>query len=186
MAANLDLLNSQLKTKVITLVARCHQRGFEMRPNNGLRDPFEQAKLWRQSRSIEEITNKINELKAQSTIFLAEYLSLVGPQHGERNQRTPRFSWHQWGEALDCFWLLDGKSEWSTKKLVDGQNAYHVYADEAESLGLTAGGHWKKFKDWPHVQFRPEIAPVQRSRSLRSMPSWKSDLVINPSSYVKR
>ena len=40
MAANLDLLNPQLKAKVITLVARCANRGFEMRPNNGLRDPF--------------------------------------------------------------------------------------------------------------------------------------------------
>lgn len=160
MAANLDLLNPQLKTKVTTLVARCHQRGFEMRPNNGLRDPFEQAKLWRQSRSTEEITQKINEFNAQGANFLAECLRSVGPQHGGHvTNAPPGFSWHQWGEALDCFWVLDGKAEWSTKKLVGGQNAYHVYADEAESLGLTVGGHWKKFKDWPHLQLRPESSP---------------------------
>jgi peptidoglycan L-alanyl-D-glutamate endopeptidase CwlK len=29
-----------------------------------------------------------------------------------------------------------------------------VYAEEAESLGLTAGGKWLGFKDWPHVQLR--------------------------------
>ena len=58
MAANLDLLNPELKAKAITLIARCATRGFVMRANNGLRDPFEQAKLWRQSRSIEEITKR--------------------------------------------------------------------------------------------------------------------------------
>lgn len=160
MAANLDLLNTELKTRIVNLIARCNKRGFEMRPNNGLRNPFEQAKLWRQSRSLEEITQKIDEFKAQGAIFLAECLRSVGPQHGDHvTNAPPGFSWHQWGEAVDCFWLLDGKAEWSTKKLIDGQNAYHAYADEAEALGLTAGGHWKKFKDWPHVQLRPENNP---------------------------
>ena len=160
MAANLDLLNPLLKSKVIALVAQCREKGFEMRPNNGLRDPFEQAKLWRQSRSIEEITEKINEFNTQGALFLAECLSSVGPQHGAHvTNAPPGLSWHQWGESLDCFWLLDGKAEWSTKKLVDGKNAYKVYADEAESLGLISGGHWRQFKDWPHVQLRAESSP---------------------------
>jgi len=163
LAANLDLLDPQLKAKVISLVTKCAQKGFEMRPSNGLRDPFEQAKLWRQSRSIEEITKKITAFNAQGADFLAECLRSVGPQHGAHvTDAPPGFSWHQWGEALDSFWLLDGKAEWSTKKLVRGQNAYHVYADEAESLGLTAGGHWKKLKDWPHVQLRPEQSPATK------------------------
>jgi peptidoglycan LD-endopeptidase CwlK len=161
MAANLDLLNPQLKAKVNTLIARCAQRGFEMRPNNGLRDPFEQAKLWRQSRSIEEIRRKMDEFSAQGATFLVECLRSVGPQHGDHvTDAPPGFSWHQWGEALDSFWLLDGKAEWSTKKLVGGLNAYHVYADEAAALGLTAGGHWKKFKDWPHVQLPLDSSPL--------------------------
>ena len=60
---------------------------------------------------------------------------------------------------LDCFWLLDGKAEWSTKKLVGGQNAYRVYADEAATLDLTGGGHWKTLKDWPHVQLPSHANP---------------------------
>jgi len=161
MAANLDLLNPQLKAKVITLISRCANRGFVMRPNNGLRDPFAQARLWRQSRSIEEITRKINEFSAQGAHFLAECLRSVGPQHGDHvTDAPPGFSWHQWGEALDCFWLLDGKAEWSIKKLVGGQNAYRVYADEAATLGLTAGGHWKTLKDWPHVQLPSDASPL--------------------------
>jgi peptidoglycan L-alanyl-D-glutamate endopeptidase CwlK len=155
MAADLDKLQPALKVKALRLLKRCLARGCEMRPNVGLRDPFDQARLWRQSRSIEEITEKIKELELAGAAFLAECLRSVGPQHGKHVTDTPPgFSWHQWGEALDCFWLVDGKAEWSTTKLVGGVNAYRIYADEAEPIGLTAGGHWKRFKDWPHVQLR--------------------------------
>ena len=155
MAADLEKLEPELKTKVLKLLERCQDRGIVMRPNNGLRDPFEQARLWRQSRSIEEIQAKIKELDAKGAHFLAECIRSVGPQHGGHVTNTPPgISWHQWGEALDCFWLVDGKAEWSTQKLVNGLNGYKVYADEAEVVGLTPGGHWKSFKDWPHVQLR--------------------------------
>jgi hypothetical protein len=158
MAADLDKLVAEMKSLVSQLVARCQERGVEMRPNNGLRDPFEQARLWRQSRSIEEIQEKIVEFEQTGAEFLAHCLRTVGPQHGDHVTDTPPgFSWHQWGEALDCFWVVDGKAEWSTRRLVDGLNGYHVLADEAEAVGLTPGGHWKNFKDWPHVQLRAAI-----------------------------
>jgi hypothetical protein len=155
MAANLDLLVAEFKAKVQQLIARCEGRGVTMRPYDGLRDPFSQARLWRQSRSIEEIKAKIAALESESAPFLADCLRRVGPQNGDPVTNTaPGISWHQWGEALDCFWLVDGAAEWSLRRMVDGQNGYHVYADEAEKLGLTPGGHWPRFKDWPHVQLR--------------------------------
>jgi len=155
MAADLDKLIPEFKALVVELVERCQARGVEMRPNAGLRDPFEQAKLWRQSRAREEIQAKIAEFERAGASFLAHCLTSVGPQHGAHVTDTPPgFSWHQWGEALDVFWVVDGKAEWSTQKLVNGVNGYRVYADEAEAVGLTAGGHWTKLKDWPHVQHR--------------------------------
>lgn len=160
MAADLDLLVPELKTKTLELLERCRQRGYVMRANYGLRHPLEQAKLWRQSRSREEILAKIAEFRAAGADFLAFCLESVGPQHGDPVTNVPPgYSWHQWGEAVDAFWLLDSKAEWSTTKKVNGENAYHVFADEAEALGLTAGGHWKKFKDWPHVQLRATSNP---------------------------
>ena len=66
----------------------------------------------------------------------------------------PGFSWHQWGEAVDAVWVIDGKAQWSTSKLAEGVNGYRVYAEEAKKLGLTAGGLWTSIKDWPHVQLR--------------------------------
>jgi len=55
-AADLDQLVAGMKPLVLQLVERCQSRGVEMRPNNGLRDPFAQARLWRQSRATEEMS----------------------------------------------------------------------------------------------------------------------------------
>ena len=155
MAADLEKLVPDFKSRVLQLLDRCRTLGVEMRPNNGLRDPFEQGRLWRQSRSKEEIEAKIEELESKGALFLADCIRRVGPQHGDHATNTPPgISWHQWGEALDCFWLVEGKAEWSTQKLINGLNGYKVYADEAEAAGLTPGGHWKNFKDWPHIQLR--------------------------------
>lgn len=72
----------------------------------------------------------------------------------------PGASWHQWSEAVDCFWLIDGKASWSTRISVGGVNGYRVYAEEASALGLDAGGHWTRLRDWPHAQLRRESSPL--------------------------
>jgi hypothetical protein len=162
MAADLNLVDPALRQKLHSVLARCAKRGFELRPSAGLRDPFDQARLWRQSRSIEEIRATIKKLRETGAPFLAHCLETVGPQHGDPvTNALPGYSWHQWGEAVDCFWLLNGKAEWSTTKKVNGLNAYRLYADEAERAGLVAGGHWTTLKDWPHVQLRPDASPAK-------------------------
>ena len=168
MAADLELIAPELKDKVEQLIASCAARGLVMRPSAGLRDPFEQGRLWRQSRAIEEIQAAVQRLQQAGAAFLAHCIESVGPQHGDPvTNALPGYSWHQWGEAVDCFWLLDGKAEWSTTKKVDGLNGYRVYADQAETLGLVAGGHWPRFKDWPHVQLRPDSSPVGTLTALK-------------------
>ncbi len=160
MAANLDQLIPEFRPKVVELLARCIQRGVEMRPYFTLRDPFDQARLWRQSRSAEEIQQKIAEFEKGGADFLAHCLESVGPQHGGPVTNTPPgFSWHQWGEAVDCFWLVNGAAEWSSQKLVNGINGYRVYVDLAKDIQLTPGGLWTSLKDWPHVQFRSVSNP---------------------------
>jgi hypothetical protein len=161
MAADIKLLKPEFKTKVDELLQKCSAEGIIMRPNESLRDPFVQAKYWRQSRSGEEIKRKIADLTAQGAPFLAHCIDSVGPQHGDPvTNSIPGLSWHQWGEALDCFWVVDGKAEWSTRRLVDGKNGYQVYATIADGMGLTAGGLWTSFKDWPHVQLRKAASPM--------------------------
>ena len=155
MAVDLTTLVPEFHANVEAVIVNCATHGIEMRAHGALRTPFEQAKLWRPSRAIEEIEAEIEKLLAKGAAFLAHCLESVGPQHGKHvTNAIPGKSWHQWGEAADCFWLVDGKAVWSSQKKVNGLNGYHVYAEEAEALGLTAGGHWSSFRDWPHLQMR--------------------------------
>jgi hypothetical protein len=162
MAADLTTLVPAFGAKLGELLTRCAARGVTMRPYAALRTPLEQSRLWRQSRSAEEIGAQIAAFRAAGAEFLANCLESVGPQHGDPvTNAPPGLSWHQWGEAVDSFWLVENRAEWSTAKKVNGLNGYRVYAEEAEGLGLTAGGLWATLKDWPHVQSRREASPVQ-------------------------
>jgi peptidoglycan LD-endopeptidase CwlK len=162
MSANVNDLVPEFREKVLRLLEQSKAAGAEMRPYFTIRDPFQQGKLWRQSRSAEEIAAKVAELKSAGAAFLAKCIDSVGPQHGDPvTNAIPGMSWHQWGEAVDCFWVVNGTAEWSTQKLVNGLNGYQVFADQAEALGLTAGGHWKSLKDWPHVQLRSAASPLR-------------------------
>jgi peptidoglycan L-alanyl-D-glutamate endopeptidase CwlK len=150
-----------MQPQVRTLIANCLTRGVEIRPYQTLRDPFEQARLWRQSRAHEEIARKIAELTSAGALFLAHCLDSVGPQSGDPvTNAIPGCSWHQWGEALDCMWIVSGATEWSTTRKVGGVNGYRAYGDEAVRLGLTAGGFFTSLKDWPHVQLRTAGSPM--------------------------
>lgn len=161
MSSLLDKLDSGFLGKVQRLLEAVKAKGYEMRPYNGLRSPFEQARLWRQSRSLEEIQAKVEQLKKSRAPFLAHCIEQVGPQHGERvTNAAPGLSWHQWGEAVDCFWVVDAAAEWSVRKRVQGLNGYDVYANTAKSVGLIPGGYFSSLKDWPHVQLREAGSPL--------------------------
>ncbi|HMI59911.1 MAG TPA: M15 family metallopeptidase [Puia sp.] len=161
MAADLNLLQPDFRAKVDELLQKCKDQGIEMRPNEALRDPFIQAKYWRQSRSSGQITTKISDLKKQGAPFLGFCIESVGPQHGDPvTNSIPGLGWHQWGLALDCFWVVDGQAEWSVKRLVGGKNGFKVYAAIASQIGLTAGGLWTTLKDWPHVQMSKAASPL--------------------------
>lgn len=161
MAITLEGLDARLRNRIETLLARCLEEGIEMRPYTAVRTPLEQAMLWRQSRAREEIQLKIADLRQKGARYLVRCLEEAGSQHGPHvTDALPGFSWHQWGEAVDCFWLVDQKAEWSTRRLVDSRNGYQHYASAAAGLQLTAGGLWARFKDWPHVQLRPDNSPL--------------------------
>jgi peptidoglycan L-alanyl-D-glutamate endopeptidase CwlK len=161
MPADLNALLPAFRIRVEDLVSACRQRGVEIRPYTAMRDPVEQARLWRQSRAREEIEHKIGELRGRGAPFLAHCIEVAGACSGAHATHSiPGLSWHQWGEAVDSFWVVDGRAEWSTSRKVAGVNGYQVYAEEATKLGLDAGGLWRRFKDWPHVQLRPGSSPL--------------------------
>ena len=153
MSRDLNDLEVDFKDQVEQLLANCRTRGYEMRHYFTLRTPEEQARLWRQSRTGHEIEAKIQELEDAGARYLAGVIRGVGPQNRAKvTDAPPGLSWNQWGEAVDYHVVgQDGRP--------DGLTGFAVYADEAEALDLTAGGHWRSFKDWPHVQLRSDGSP---------------------------
>lgn len=158
MPIDLSQLDDEFRADLDEVFEKCKGLGVVMRPYCGTREPAEQARLWRQSRSRERIETQIAELQQLGAPYLAEVIESVGPQSGRHvTNAIPGLSWHQWGEAIDCFWLVDRDAEWSTTKkatLTDGRlmNGYRLYAEVAGEIGLTAGGLWRRLKDWPHLQ----------------------------------
>lgn len=60
-------------------------------------------------------------------------------------------SYHQTGRALDFFAYVNGKASWDEHHLTQVAAAFLQAASE---LGYRVqwGGHWKGFKDMPHIQ----------------------------------
>lgn len=170
MSRELSDLVEDFQVPVRQLINACAERGVMMRPFFTLRPPAEQARLWRSTRATQEVERAIIRLNSRKAGYVAKILHEVGPQssppgaRGHVTNALPGVSWHQWGEAVDCFWLWEGKAIWSentTHEISPGVNAngYKVYGEEAQKLGLLSAGYswgW----DWPHVQFRRDNSPL--------------------------
>ena len=151
---DLKLLSDDFRPKVENLITLCKGRDVIMRPYCTVRTPIEQAKIWRQSRSREQIDRQIKFFKDNDAPYLADCLEKAGPQHGPwETDSLPGLSWHQWGEAVDCFWLVRGDADWTRPDRAPPGvlNGYRVYADAAKELQLTPLGS-TRVQDWPHVQ----------------------------------
>lgn len=151
MSRDLNNLIASFRADVVALLELCEQQGFKMVPYFTLRDPWEQAKLWRQSRSRAQIDLAVRRLKDGGAPWLADVLDSVGPQYGNHvTDALPGMSWHQWGEAVDCYVAsATGGAIW------DGQHpGYKAYAETGRELGLTAGYYWTSPFDPGHMQAR--------------------------------
>lgn len=138
-------LTPEFRAKVEQLLARLKARGVEMRPYSFVRTPAEQAALWRQGRASEEIAAKCARFRSLGAPRIAACIEAAGPQHGRRvTNAAPGYSMHNWGWAVDCFRVANGKADWR-------EASYREYAVEARELGLKAGAD---FDDHPHVQWK--------------------------------
>jgi hypothetical protein len=149
---DLTELTPEFLEKIEIVLSSVAQSGYDVRPFVTGRDVFTQAKLWRQSRSSEEIKSAVERLKHESAPWLAEVVEGVGPQLGRwATNALPGQSWHQWGEAVDCFVVAEnGRGVWSSR-----HPGYESYASEAKKAGLNSGFYWSR-RDAVHVQLRQE------------------------------
>jgi len=128
-------------------------KGFEVRPFYCRRDPWKQAKLWRQSRAKETIERTIGMLTRSGAAYLAQILEEVGPQYGRWSTNCiPGASHHQYGNAVDCFVV-----EQNGEKAIWNPNhpGYKIYAEAVVSVGLESGYFWSK-RDMVHCQMNKD------------------------------
>jgi len=146
---DLNSLEKKFKIKVERVIELCKDESIVMVPYFTLRSPWQQAKYWRQSRSTAEVKNAIEMLHEEGAHWLAVILDGVGPQRGRWcTNALPGLSWHQYGEAVDCYLLKNGKANWDSV-------SYKRYAEISEQEGLTAGFFWRS-QDAVHVQARKD------------------------------
>lgn len=143
-------LDEKFTSEYSKLLDECKFTGYEFRVYSTLRTPIEQAILWRQSRTSEQIKTKVTGLKEAGLTFIAQCIEYVGPQQGRwATDALPGFSWHNWGEAADAFLIgTNNKAIW------DSEHAgYKFLADTALQLKLTPGYYFKS-RDAVHIQLR--------------------------------
>lgn len=146
------------------LLDNCKERGILMMPYEMIRPPADQARYWKQGRTSEEVSLAIDRLLSEGASFLAQCLADAGHPDGPViTNALPGYSWHQWGEAVDCCWIHNNKKVWGLDvRDANGNNGYEVYAEEAAKLSLEAGFFWKDFVDAAHVQYQKSPSPKER------------------------
>lgn len=115
----------------------------------------EQARLFRQGRTLSEIRAKASELeRAWGRPDLADLLIGVGPQYGKTvvTWAGPGQSLHNYGYALDGVPLRDGKPVWGARA-DDDLSLWAAYGDLGLAAGLEWAGNWPGSKrEFPHMQ----------------------------------
>lgn len=133
-------------------VLRCAEAGIELLIYCTLRDTHEQARLYRQSRTKEQVQAKIDQLKARGFPALARILKEVGPQKSgpKVTGAGPGESFHQYSRAYDCVPMVNGKPVWSSS----GENGklWAKVGQLGKKAGLEWAGDWTSFREFPHFQ----------------------------------
>ncbi|HET9228104.1 MAG TPA: M15 family metallopeptidase [Thermoanaerobaculia bacterium] len=133
-------------------VLRCAEAGIELLIYCTLRDTHEQARLYRQSRTKEQVQVKIDQLKARGFPALAQVLKDVGPQKSgpKVTGAGPGESFHQYSRAYDCVPIVNGKPVWSSA----GENGklWAKVGQLGKKAGLEWAGDWTSFREFPHFQ----------------------------------
>ncbi len=134
-------------------ILRCADAGIELLIYCTLRDAQEQARLYRQSRTKEQVQKKMDQLTAKGFPALAKILKDVGPQKSgpKVTNAGPGESFHQYSRAYDCVPVLQGKPIWGTGG--EGAALWDKVGKLGKKCGLEWAGEWTTFREFPHFQF---------------------------------
>lgn len=153
MNADLNSLVPEFRAKVVAALKVLANESLVFRPYFTLRDPITQARLWRQSRSKAVVDQQVADLRAQGCDFIAACFDKAGPADGPwATNALPGLSWHQYGEAVDCF-LVDasGNAVWESPK-------YSRFGQVGDQNGMWWGGHFGDNDHWQNRRTEPPEA----------------------------
>jgi len=170
---DLNDLIPELRDKASQVQNVCRETaGFELLIYCTLRPLEEQARLFHQSRSRQEIDLKMEKFRSRGYDFLAEILESVGPCSGNHvTNAGPGESWHNYGEAWDAVPLIGGKPAWNYR---DARDYWNAYGEAVRQVEMFWAGDWTSFREYPHAQARAggnplkEMSPDQIRELLQS------------------
>lgn len=158
----IDDLEYGLRSRVRAMVRDLDKEGITLLIYCTFRSPEEQARLYRQSRSWEEIDMKVRKFKDRGFEALARILVGVGPQKGFLGRHVtfagPGESFHQFRLAVDGVPIINGKCGWS-KTIYKKQ--WEAYGEASKKHRFFWAGNWKSFKEFPHIQSLPGSNPLK-------------------------
>ncbi len=147
---NLEDLEPEVADAAHRVLEVCTEVGIDLLIYCTLRSPAEQARLYRQSRSIETIMKKVRSLRARGFDYLAEILLEVGPQSGPHvTNAGPGESFHNYGLAFDAVPMIGGKPAWN---YLNAREQWDAYGECVRQVGLEWAGDWVSFREYPHAQ----------------------------------
>lgn len=151
---DLNDLQPQTRERAKQLLLLAGEAGLTLLIYCTLRPLDEQARLYRQGRSLATIQDKADELSdAFGRPDLAEILMGVGPQHGRIvTSAAPGQSYHNYGLAIDGVVLRGGKPVWGHTSNED-LSYWTRYGELAEDVGFKWAGRWRgRSREFPHLQ----------------------------------
>ena len=159
MSQTLEELDMEFRIKAKHMIKLAKDlEDFTIFPYCGVRSLHTQARLFRKTRTMDEINRKAQSLRDRGYVWFSQILTSVGPQTGKLGSHVtnagPGESWHQYGLAVDCVPILDGVAQWEP-----GPH-WQKYGIFATYCGLQWSGDWKSFKEMPHCQLQIASNPL--------------------------
>lgn len=142
----------EVQEKAREHVLRCADAKIELLIYCTLRDVPEQARLFRQGRTSDQVQVKIDQLRSQGFPQLAQALKDAKGESGAKvTFAGPGESFHQYAMAYDCVPMVKGKAVWGTTG--ESGEIWKKVGELGKKSGLEWAGEWTKFREFPHFQW---------------------------------
>jgi len=144
-------IHPEFRRRLGLLAAALATRGMGATITDGVRTFAHQDAIFAQGRRTLSEINALRRTAGLSPIKAAENRKVTGVRGG--------FSNHNYGMAVDLYPVVGGKlfiNPPADRQLAARfKETQQAIGEEAERIGLTWGGRWKKLVDTPHVQLFP-------------------------------